>query len=63
VERSGAEVRHMLASNRLPPAVNDARCQHCSLQDSCLPVAVSEKSRLKGLARTLFVADDPEETR
>ena len=63
VERSVAEVRRLLASNRLPPAVNDARCQHCSLQDSCLPAAVSEKSRLKGFARTLFVADDPEETR
>ena len=63
VERGVAEVRHMLASNRLPPAVNDARCQHCSLQDSCLPAAVSEKARLKGFARTLFVADEPEETR
>ena len=62
VERSISEVRDMLASNRLPPAVNDARCQHCSLQDSCLPAVVTEKERLKQFASTLFVASDPKET-
>lgn len=58
VEQSVSEVRRMLASATLPPAVNDARCQHCSLQDSCLPTAVSEKARLKGFARTLFVVSE-----
>ena len=62
VERSVYEVRQMLASEVLPPAVNDARCKHCSLQDSCLPAVVAEGARLKQLARTLFVAADPKET-
>lgn len=62
VERSVHEVRQMLASEVLPPAVNDARCKHCSLQDSCLPAVVTEKERLKQFARTLFVATDPKET-
>ncbi len=62
VERSVYEVRQMLASEVLPPAVNDARCKHCSLQDSCLPGVVAEGARLKQFARTLFVAADPKET-
>ena len=58
VERTVAEIRHMLVSNRLPVAVNDARCRHCSLQDSCLPAVVGEKARLKVFARTLFIASN-----
>jgi len=30
-------VRDQLASGEMPPPVNDARCQHCSLIDSCMP--------------------------
>ena len=45
VKRSVYEVRQMLASEVLPPAVNDARCKHCSLQDSCLPAVVAEGAR------------------
>ena len=62
VERSVHEIRQMLASEVLPPAVNDARCKHCSLQDSCLPGVVTEKARLEQIARTLFVTSDPKET-
>lgn len=58
VERSVAEIRHMLARRRLPAAVNDARCDRCSLQDSCLPAVVGEKARLQGFARALFVVAD-----
>jgi len=59
VEQSIAEIRIMLASRTLPPAVNDARCKNCSLQDSCLPSVVMEKTRLKRLERSLFVTVDP----
>ncbi len=55
VERCIMEIRPMLASRALPPAVNDARCKHCSLQDSCLPSAVGEQARLKRLASVLFI--------
>ena len=47
-------VRQMLATGILPPAVNDARCQHCSLKESCLPGVVGEAWRLQSLQTTLF---------
>jgi len=47
-------VRQMLATGALPPAVNDARCQHCSLKGSCLPGVVGEAWRLQSLQTTLF---------
>ena len=62
VERSITEIRAMLASRTLPPAVNDARCTHCSLQDSCLPSVVAEKARLKRLESSLFTVTDPVNT-
>ncbi|GGJ03894.1 CRISPR-associated protein Cas4 [Alicyclobacillus cellulosilyticus] len=37
------EVRAMLQSQTLPPAVRDARCNHCSLQDACLPVLTGRR--------------------
>jgi len=55
VEQSVVEIRSMLASRILPPAVNDARCKNCSLQDSCLPSVVAEKTRLRRLEESLFV--------
>ena len=50
-------IRQMLASDTLPPAVNDARCRHCSLKDSCLPEVVGEMSRLRGMQSALFRDD------
>jgi CRISPR-associated exonuclease Cas4 len=47
-------VRQMLATGTLPPAVNDARCRHCSLKESCLPDVVGEAWRLQSLQTTLF---------
>jgi CRISPR-associated exonuclease Cas4 len=50
-------IRQMLASDTLPPAVNDARCRHCSLKDSCLPEVIGEMSRLRGMQSALFRDD------
>jgi CRISPR-associated exonuclease Cas4 len=50
-------IRQMLASDILPPAVNDARCRHCSLKDSCLPEVVGKMSRLRGMQSALFRDD------
>jgi CRISPR-associated exonuclease Cas4 len=58
VEQSVAEIRSMLTSRILPPAVNDARCKNCSLQESCLPSVVAEKTRLKRLEESLFVTTE-----
>jgi len=59
VEQSVAEIRAMLVSRILPPAVDDARCKNCSLQDSCLPSVVNEKKRLQRFVSELFTVDIP----
>ena len=33
------EIRNMLKSCVTPPAIADARCEHCSLNDACMPCA------------------------
>jgi CRISPR-associated exonuclease Cas4 len=53
-ERAIEAVRAMLASQRLPPAVNDARCPRCSLLNACLPHVVGEPARVRGLQGALF---------
>lgn len=58
VEQSVTEIRAILASRVLPPAVNDARCKHCSLQDSCLPSVTNEKKRLQRFASELFTISE-----
>jgi CRISPR-associated exonuclease Cas4 len=47
----------MLATDKLPPAVNDARCRHCSLKDSCLPEVIGETLRWGELQAALFCDD------
>ena len=54
----GAEVtqaiRAMLADKQLPPPVNDQRCTHCSLRESCMPAVVDEGRRASSVVRDLF---------
>jgi CRISPR-associated exonuclease Cas4 len=54
VEIATGEIRKMLRDKTLPPPVNDKRCRHCSLQESCMPAAIGEKARAAELLRTLF---------
>lgn len=56
VEETADAIRAMLASGRLPPPVNDARCRECSLKDICQPEALAERQRLKRLREELFSA-------
>lgn len=53
-----ASIRAMLASGKLPPPVNDARCKECSLNDICQPQAMASRNNLKTLAASLFEAED-----
>jgi CRISPR-associated exonuclease Cas4 len=53
-------VRSMLRSRRLPVAVNDARCEKCSLRQSCLPTVTDQRGRIERAMRSLFVVDAPE---
>ncbi len=52
-----AAIRQMMEAPILPQAVNDARCTHCSLQDSCIPSVVTAKTRQQGVQATLFIAE------
>ncbi len=58
VEEAVAAVRAMIRARRLPPAVNDARCDKCSLRESCLPSVTDRPDRAaRGLK--LFALADP----
>lgn len=57
-----ASIRGLLREQRVPPAVNDARCPNCSLIDACLPAGISEGARLRGLQGALFRPYGPEES-
>jgi CRISPR-associated exonuclease Cas4 len=43
VEATVAAVRQLLESRRLPPPVNDQRCDHCSLKARCVPAVAIER--------------------
>ena len=47
-------IRAMLASGKLPPPVNDARCKECSLKEICQPEAIADQTRQRQQKRDLF---------
>jgi CRISPR-associated exonuclease Cas4 len=47
-------IRAMLASGKLPPPVNDARCRECSLKEICQPEALAGQSLISRLREGLF---------
>lgn len=47
-------IRTMLASNKLPPPVNDARCKECSMNGICQPTAFADATRFRQLRDELF---------
>jgi CRISPR-associated exonuclease Cas4 len=58
VEDATRLVRSLIRSGRLPGAVNDSRCDKCSLRESCLPTVTDGKGRAARAARSLFVISD-----
>jgi CRISPR-associated exonuclease Cas4 len=55
VEAATDAIRKMMKEKTLPPPVNDSRCRHCSLKESCMPAVVGERARAAALLRDLFV--------
>jgi CRISPR-associated exonuclease Cas4 len=47
----------MLASETLPPPVNDSRCPACSLADICQPQALAARTEQRRLRAILFDPD------
>ncbi|MBK1718597.1 CRISPR-associated protein Cas4 [Thiocystis violacea] len=54
VGQTAEAIRAMLASDRLPPPVNDQRCRECSLKDLCQPEAIAARAKQRALRDTLF---------
>ncbi len=59
VEQTATAIRAMLASARLPPPVNDARCKECSLHTLCQPEVVAAAARRHAELAHLFDPDTP----
>lgn len=51
-------IRTMVEAKTIPPPVNDARCNHCSLREACMPAVIGEQQRAAALVRNLFVVKD-----
>ena len=54
VEEAVTAIRALLADERLPPPVNDQRCEKCSLKEACMPQVLEDRSREKRLLANLF---------
>jgi CRISPR-associated exonuclease Cas4 len=54
VEETVRAIHAMLASGKLPPPVNDARCKECSLNEICQPQVIAERATQHRLLKTLF---------
>jgi CRISPR-associated exonuclease Cas4 len=59
VEQASADIRAMLRGDRLPPAIDDARCPNCSLVDACTPGIASRPAVIRGHYAELFRPVDP----
>ena len=58
VEGAIAAIRAMLASGKLPPPANDARCKECSLNEICQPQAMSPSAEQKRIEKMLFEVEE-----
>ena len=58
VAKAVQDIREMLVTKRLPPPLNDKRCEHCSLQESCMPSVLGEQAHVQALAQELFSIKD-----
>jgi CRISPR-associated exonuclease Cas4 len=58
VEKTADAIRAMLASGRLPPPANDARCRECSLKEICQPEAIANTDRQQRQRQDLFRVED-----
>jgi CRISPR-associated exonuclease Cas4 len=54
VAKAVQDIREMFVTRQLPPPVNDKRCDHCSLKESCMPSVIGEQERAHALVRGLF---------
>lgn len=53
-------VHELLASDRMPAAVNDKRCLNCSLHEICKPEIINAKLTINQLYSELYLSPDEE---
>lgn len=58
VEETTEAIREMLKQPELPAPLNDARCEHCSLRESCMPAVIGEPQRLELEKKALYQIQD-----
>lgn len=58
VAQATRDIRVMLAEQRLPDAVDDARCPNCSLVDACTPRIAAHPNVIRGFYAELFHPND-----
>jgi CRISPR-associated exonuclease Cas4 len=59
VRAATVAVRAILAGDRLPVAIDDARCPKCSLIDACTPGIASRPAVIRGYYAELFHPHEP----
>lgn len=59
VTETADAIRAILASGRLPPPVNDRRCDECSLNGICEPVITAAVRRRQAALKSLYDPDTP----
>ena len=59
VEEAVTAIRALLAEKKLPPPVNDRRCEKCSLKEACMPQVTESRNREKRLLANLFEVVTP----
>lgn len=58
VEEAVTAIRDLLKQPELPAPLNDARCEHCSLRESCMPSVIGEPQRLEAEKKALYQIED-----
>ncbi len=58
VEKTTEAIQTLFTTGITPPPVNDERCRHCSLQESCLPSVLTEQKVLTSAQKNLFQISD-----
>jgi CRISPR-associated exonuclease Cas4 len=58
VEKTVVAIREMFLSKTIPPPVNDARCKHCSLLESCMPSVIAQRKQFSRLQQSLFQVEN-----
>ena len=54
-------IRAMISEGAVPLPPNDERCTHCSLNVSCMPAAIGDRSKARYLVGALFLNEHDED--